>query len=313
MNKIYYFSKKTLQLVEVKNHKLKLVLFFIGAFLLSNILLLAALAIFTPAFSPFGGDNPYSKEYEMLQSEYKNMAERYDSLNVRIDSVLAENNDLRIAVNLPPLSPDYMQMGKGGGSFDSELHLIDTDNSENIEKAFELLENVENKLTFQKQIHSEINKALKNNKELYKSIPAILPTRGRLSSAFGMRKHPILGIRRMHTGIDITARTGTQVQVSGEGTVISTGYRGGYGLAIEVDHGFGYRTLYAHLSKVKVKVGQKVKRGDVIGLVGNTGLSTGPHLHYEVIHNGVKLNPMLYFFPDIQHMEPGSNQQEESE
>jgi len=111
--------------------------------------------------------------------------------------------------------------------------------------------------------------------------------------------HPILKIRRMHTGIDILSNLRTPVHVTGDGKIQSVGYRGGYGLTVQVDHGFGYSTLYAHLSKVLVKKGQKVKRGDIIAKTGNSGLSTGPHLHYEVRHNGKALNPSGFFFDDI--------------
>jgi murein DD-endopeptidase MepM/ murein hydrolase activator NlpD len=114
-----------------------------------------------------------------------------------------------------------------------------------------------------------------------------------------MRLHPILKVRRMHEGIDIVTDTGTPVHASGNGTVAFVGRNKGYGLEVEIDHGFGYRTIYAHLSSSKVKLGQKVNRGDIIAKTGNTGLSSGPHLHYEVHHNGVKQDPLDYFFDDL--------------
>ncbi len=115
---------------------------------------------------------------------------------------------------------------------------------------------------------------------------------------FGIRMHPILQINKMHDGIDIITDVGTPVYSSGKGVVEFAGNKGGFGLAIEIDHGFGYRTVYAHLSSVKVKQGQKVSRGDLIGNTGNSGLSSGPHLHYEVHHNGIKLNPVDFFFDE---------------
>ena len=135
---------------------------------------------------------------------------------------------------------------------------------------------------------------------MYKSIPAILPSNGPIGDRFGMRLHPILKIRRMHPGIDIVVNTGTDVFASGDGKVVKVGRRGGYGLTIEIDHGFGYTSLYAHLSEVKVKKGQTVKRGDLVALSGKSGsLATGPHLHYEVRHNGVLLNPRNFIFSDV--------------
>lgn len=137
------------------------------------------------------------------------------------------------------------------------------------------------------------------------AMPAIMPIRKsecNIVSGFGMRYHPILHHRRMHTGIDLTAHQGTPVYATADGRVTTAG-RGegtsGYGICVVINHGYGYQTLYGHLSKVAVKVGQKVKRGEMIGYVGRTGLAQGNHLHYEVIQNGNKVNPVYFFFNDL--------------
>jgi murein DD-endopeptidase MepM/ murein hydrolase activator NlpD len=146
----------------------------------------------------------------------------------------------------------------------------------------------------------EIENALARNVELFKAIPAIRPSTGTLSSnSFGIRRHPILGIYKMHNGIDIMTDPGTPVYVTGDGKVDYVGRKGGFGLCIEVEHGFGYRTVYAHLSSSFVKEGQKVKRGTQIAKSGNSGLSSGPHLHYEVILNGINQDPAEYFFDNF--------------
>ena len=135
---------------------------------------------------------------------------------------------------------------------------------------------------------------------MFASIPAIKPCEGTIgANGFGMREHPILGINRMHEGIDIITDVGTNVRTSGNGIVSFIGYRGGYGLTVEVEHNSGYKTIYAHLSRSLVTEGQKVSRGKVIALTGNSGLSTGPHLHYEVHHDGIKLDPSQFFFDDL--------------
>lgn len=138
------------------------------------------------------------------------------------------------------------------------------------------------------------------------SMPAIMPmpkNRCRLVSGFGYRFHPILHHRRMHTGVDLTAPKGTSVYATGDGVVEAAGAGNpayaGYGIVCVVNHGFGFKTLYAHLSKVSVKAGQRVKRGEQLGDVGSTGLSQGPHLHYEVIQNGKCVNPVYFFFNDL--------------
>jgi murein DD-endopeptidase MepM/ murein hydrolase activator NlpD len=147
-----------------------------------------------------------------------------------------------------------------------------------------------------------------NHQEMLTHIPAIQPIDNkdlkRTASGWGYRIHPIYKIRKFHYGLDFTAKTGTPIYATGDGTIqhtISHTSRAsqGYGNLIIIDHGYGYRTLYAHMSKFNVSVGQEVKRGEVIGFVGNTGLSTGPHLHYEVIKNGRKVNPVHYLFHDL--------------
>jgi murein DD-endopeptidase MepM/ murein hydrolase activator NlpD len=132
------------------------------------------------------------------------------------------------------------------------------------------------------------------------AMPSIMPTTGWLSSAFSlMREHPILHIARPHEGIDVTAPMGAPIQAPAGGVVVSTGWETGYGNTLEIDHGFGIVTRFAHCSRVLVHQGQHVKRGDVIAQVGNTGLATGPHLHYEVHVNGHPVDPLRYVLPDV--------------
>ena len=135
------------------------------------------------------------------------------------------------------------------------------------------------------------------NKEILNYIPSIKPvTEGYLNSGYGYRKDPIDGIRRFHHGQDFSVFRGAPIQSPADGTVKRTGYRGGFGKYIIINHGYGYETKYLHLSKINVKKGQSVVRGAVIGSTGNSGRSTAPHLHYEVIYNGTPQNPLNYFF-----------------
>ena len=132
------------------------------------------------------------------------------------------------------------------------------------------------------------------------AIPSIRPIRNLKKkiqhlSGFGYRLHPVFKTRKMHTGIDFGARRGTPIYATGEGKVIRVEHKkGGYGKNVVIDHGFGYQTLYGHMSKIKTKVGKKVKRGEIIGLVGSSGTSTSPHVHYEVLHKGQKINPLPF-------------------
>lgn len=131
------------------------------------------------------------------------------------------------------------------------------------------------------------------------SVPNIKPVNGSITSTFGLRVHPLYNLSLFHQGIDMAASEGTKVQTTGDGIVVYSGYDKGYGQTIAINHGYGYKTIYAHLSKLLVQQGKKVCRGDIIALSGNTGISTAPHLHYEVQKDNVKVNPTAYFFNDI--------------
>ena len=144
----------------------------------------------------------------------------------------------------------------------------------------------------------ELDNFFKNQKSLLSSTPSIWPTRGWVTSGFGFRKSPFTGLRERHEGWDIAARNGAPVRTTADGVVVVEGREYGYGNLVEIDHGYGLVTRYGHNSKHFVKVGDRVKRGQVVTLVGNTGRSTGPHLHYEVLLNGVPVNPKNYILED---------------
>lgn len=163
---------------------------------------------------------------------------------------------------------------------------------------------LQKQMYIQTKSYDEIVRLAKNKSKMLASIPAIQPVTNReltmLVSGFGMRIHPIYKLKRMHEGCDFAAPKGTPIYATGDGIVkITRKNAGGYGNELEIDHGYGFITKYAHLEKFAVRPGQKIKRGEVIGFVGNTGSSTAPHLHYEVIRNGNKVNPVHYFFHDL--------------
>jgi len=137
-----------------------------------------------------------------------------------------------------------------------------------------------------------------NPTSFFSSVPNIKPLSGSITSKFGVRVHPVYNIPVFHSGIDLAAAEGSRVKTTGDGIVAFSGYDRGYGQKITINHGYGYKTIYGHLSKALVRQGQRVKRGDIIALSGNTGVSTGPHLHYEVRKNNMIVNPTAYFFDD---------------
>lgn len=148
----------------------------------------------------------------------------------------------------------------------------------------------------QKENHPEINQPAESDRPYFSSIPNIKPVNGRITSGFGMRVHPVYKSVMFHSGTDFAAPEGTRVQATGDGFVSFSGYDRGYGQKVTINHGYGFQTVYAHLSKSLVRQGQRVSRGEIIALSGNTGVSTGPHLHYEIHKDNVKVNPAAYFF-----------------
>lgn len=298
MKKLFYFSKSTLKYVEIKNFKLKLFMLLIGLSLLFTLIFLLFSQIFGIASNSSMTIVALKNENKELKKEIDRIAESYSNILKEIDSISALNVELRVAANLQPISEDERLMGVGG-SADYLLSRLNIRDGE-VKNLLNSVDDIIKAVQFEKEQTKLISQKLSKNEELHKCIPAIKPTIGNyLIDGFGMRRHPILGVRRFHHGIDINCDFGTSVRAPGNGKVIVVERRAGFGLVIEVDHGFGYRTVYAHLSKTMVKEGEKVIRGQVIAKSGNSGLSSGPHLHYEVHHDGISLDPTDFFFDDL--------------
>jgi len=305
MKKFYYFSEKSLNFLEIKHFKEKAIAVFIVSVLLFSSVLFSAFYL----ISNFSDKDDYlqslKKENELLKNKFLSLSNRYINLESDLNSLTEISNQLRLAVNLTPLSIEERKLGIGGSNPVSKLY---SELGSDISDAIDVTDNVIRKFEFEKIQYEEISSKLKTNKNLFESIPAIVPADGQFSSeSFGMRLHPILGINKMHSGIDIITDIGTPVKASGKGKVVFIGIKGGYGLAVEIDHGFGYQTVYAHLSSVNVKEGQSVNRNQLIAKSGNSGLSSGPHLHYEVLHNGQNLNPSEFFFDEYSYFESNNS------
>jgi murein DD-endopeptidase MepM/ murein hydrolase activator NlpD len=304
MKKFYYFSEKSLAFVELNSFKSKLLIYVSLSSLLFATLLFGGYFFITSVTNTRGDLTSVKNENNYLKSKLIELTDRYESLQVNLSELGDKTENLRIAANLEPISDDERLLGVGGGSFDNALDFLITSDDIDLEKAVNFIDNIGTKLEFEKLQYVEIANKMKTNEGLFECIPAIVPTKGDyIGSRFGYRNHPILKVRKMHAGVDFVVNTGGAVYAPGNGKVVYVGRNGGYGLEIRIDHGFGYRTRYAHLSKVLVKRGQKLERGDLIGKSGNSGLSTGPHLHYEISHNGRKLDPSRFFFDDLGFVE----------
>jgi murein DD-endopeptidase MepM/ murein hydrolase activator NlpD len=237
-------------------------------------------------------------KYELLSQEMNLLNKVLNDLQKRDDQIY------RIIFEADPIPSSVREAGFGGVQRYQEILEKDIDSKNILLSTYQKIDYLKKKLYIQSKSYDELIKMAKNKQKMLASIPAIRPIKtndlNALASGFGMRIHPIYKVKKMHTGVDFTARIGTPVFATGDGIVIKAGnYATGYGNEIEINHGYGFVTKYAHLSRFKVKVGQKVRRGELIGYVGNSGTSVSPHLHYEVIKNGIKVNPVNYFYNDL--------------
>lgn len=253
-------------------------------------------------------DSPKEKalkrEKEEILAQYHllgNQVEKLDDVLKNLEE--RDDNIYRVIFETEPIDDAIRRAGTGGvDKYEYLKHLKDADLIIGVSKK---LDELSKALYIQSKSYDEIEKLAKNKIDMIASIPAILPIslknpRNRVSSAFGYRMHPFYKTVKFHAGMDFAAAVGTPVHASGDGKVTAVENERGYGKCVIIDHGFSYKTLYGHLDSYNVKVGQKVKRGDVIAYVGNTGgLSTGPHLHYEVRKNNIPMDPINYYFNDL--------------
>jgi hypothetical protein len=251
-------------------------------------------------------DPPQSKrlkrENEQLLSQYNLMNKDFEKLSKVLEDIQnRDDNIYRVIFEAEPIPSSVRMAGFGGANRYSKLE--EMDNSELVISTTRKLDILSKQVFVQAKSYDEVAKMALNKEKMIASMPSIMPVANndlkRTASGWGMRIHPIYKIPRFHYGMDFTAVVGTDVFATGIGVVKFASREVGYGNTIVIDHGFGYETYYAHLSRINVTIGQKVNRGDIIGFVGNTGTSTAPHLHYEVSKNGVKVNPQNYYFLDL--------------
>jgi murein DD-endopeptidase MepM/ murein hydrolase activator NlpD len=294
MKKFFYFSEKELGFVEIKNFKLKTITFIVlSSFILASILF--TIFYFMQTYLLGFDKDKLISENKVLKAEIKNLNEKYSKLISELNDLGILSNKLRIAVNLKPIDEKERFLGKGGSILTSEF-INKLKYVNDINESFLAIENIIKRFEFEKLEYEYIARKISDNEKFLESVPVLIPTEGEFSiDGFGMRLHPILKVMRMHNGVDILNDVGTPVYAPGSGKVVYVGKKVGLGITLEIDHGFGYKTVYGHLHKVLVKEGQLVKRGDKIALSGNTGLSSGPHLHYEIHFNGIPQDPIYYF------------------
>ena len=298
----YYYDTKTLNYKKIERSKLQMlrrVLFFITS---STAIAIGLVILF---FSIF--DSPKEKElkreidnllvqYELLESQIVNSSLILDELQERDDNIY------RVIFEAEPIDASIRRAGYGGVNrykkYEGFKH------SELVSDLHQKVDQVSKAIYVQSKSFDTVLDLAQNKGEMLAHIPAIQPVANknlkRMASGYGNRIHPVYKTKKMHWGMDFSAPKGTEVYATGDGKIekVKRSKRG-YGNQVRIDHGYGYKTFYAHLNKYIVRKGQMVKRGDLIGYVGSTGTSTAPHLHYEVIKNKRKVNPVNYYFNDL--------------
>jgi len=299
----YYYDKESLSYKKVKITKFGILknfgLYFIPILIVNILICFLILSFFsTPK------EIILQKEVNQLNLEYNEIEQKIISSERILQELYTKDENIyRMILESEPINEDIRQAGYGG--VDKYKNLEKFKSTELIKKIANKTDQMIKKLSIQSKSFDELIRLAKDHNNKIQCIPAIQPVSNkdlsRISSGFGYRIDPHYKIRRMHYGTDFAAPRGTPVYATGNGEIIKAEKRSrtGYGKNIIIDHGYGYKTQYAHLNRLAVNIGKKVKRGELIGYVGSTGKSTSPHLHYEVRINDKKVNPIDYFYNDL--------------
>ncbi len=242
------------------------------------------------------------EENSRLLSQYRILSQRLDNaMEVLEDIQQRDDNMYRVMLNSEPVPQSVRNAGYGGTNRYDDL--MDMSNSALVVETTQKMDMLAKQMYLQIKSFDELVSVSKEQEERLRHLPAIQPISNRdlkrTASGYGRRMDPIYKVPKFHRGMDFSCDIGTPVYATADGKVVSAKWKQGYGWTVEIDHGYGYRTLYAHLKSFNVKAKQNVVRGEQIALSGNSGKSTGPHLHYEVIEKGKPVNPINYYFMDL--------------
>jgi murein DD-endopeptidase MepM/ murein hydrolase activator NlpD len=302
MKKIkYYYNTNTLRyekLVTPLRVKLLRIFGFISAALVTSALIIWVYTKFVPK----AVDKESALKYDLMKENYSVLNDKVKALQKQMGDLERRDNEVyRSIFEANPVSDSARTKAI---EQKKELEKISLMSDDELGKTIaKTLDNIAARAVYQEQSYTTIQKLIQNQEAKLSSIPAIQPVSNkdldRIASGFGMRIHPIYGIAKMHNGLDFTAPQGTPIYATGDGVVTTASAGSGAGNHVIINHGYGYETEYMHMVRIKTTVGAKVKRGEVIGWVGSTGASTGPHCHYEVHVNGEPVDPVYFFYNDL--------------
>ena len=301
-NKHYIFNQLTQDFEVLETPKSKKFLRFILIFLaVCGIAFAFAILLFTFFKSP--NEKSQARELEYMKLQYEILNDRLNNMEVLMaDMEQRDNNLYRVMFEADPIPNSVRRSGFTGA--DRYADLYGYMNSGVVASAARKLDVLASRLYNQSVSYDELFEMARNKEDMLACIPAILPLKGTdisyISSYFGYRPDPIYKVEKFHSGLDFSAQLGTEAYATGDGVVVEVDQtQWGYGNMVTIDHGYGYKTRYAHLQKFAVRKGKKVKRGQVVGYVGNTGKATGVHLHYEVLKDDVPIDPINFFYDDL--------------
>ena len=300
--KHYIFNQLTQNFEVLETSRSRKLLRFLLIFLgFLGVAFLFAVLLFTFFKSP--KEKMQARELEYMKLQYEIINDRLDNMEVLMtDMEQRDNNLYRVMFEADPIPSQVRRSGFSDA--DRYAGLYGYVNSGQVVSAARKLDIIASQLYNQSVSYDTLFALARNKSDMLAHIPGIFPLKETelkyISSFFGYRPDPIYKISKLHSGIDFSAALGTEAYATGDGVVFDVEKNAwGYGTMVTVDHGFGYMTRYAHLQKALVRKGQKVKRGQCIGLIGNTGKTTGVHLHYEVLKNGVQIDPINFFYNDL--------------
>lgn len=271
---------------------------FISVVLMTSFILI----VLTHKFFPSPQEQSLLREIEQMELKYSSLTQDLTMMSKVLDNIQERDQAAhRMIFGMNPIDKDVWEGGIGGHNRNMDISMFGK-SGDLLSKTQAKMDRIKYQMIIQSKSLDTILTLSNDREKMFSSIPSIKPVRSdklarriNLLSGFGMRVHPIHKVRKMHAGIDFTAPKGTPIQATGDGKVIRVENRkSGYGKNITIDHGYGYKTLYAHMQKIDVVLGEKVTKGQEIGTVGSTGTSTAPHCHYEVIYKGNKVNPIHY-------------------
>lgn len=300
--KHYYYDSESGKFVPLQYDSRKKLIHSLSYWLINGFVIVTfVLAILSKSA---GTPSEIALKYEnkALAEHLRQTEESLTELERQLHYISKMDSDMyRSVLGMEPVSEDLRKAGTGGADIYSKFDVHSQSTAELLRNTASKVDQLERQISVQILSFEEIKSFYNSNQERMRNIPAIKPVNGILLSGFGMRIHPVLRYRRMHEGIDFRADVGTEIHATGDGVVKFAGRKGTYGNLLEIDHGFGMITRYAHLSSFEdgIRPGKRVKRGELVAYSGNTGLSEGPHLHYEILVDGKPVDPLQYLIADI--------------